>query len=280
MSDIMSDIAKTVQNHYGRDGLMDRIISALKEAGVDPEKPRYQDFFPFDQLHGVGLTATRDHADRARLRPGMHVLDLGCGIGGSSRYLVAERQCRVTGIDLTPDYIEAARELTSRCGLSAGVEFRQADALALPFPDASFDHVWCHNVTMNIPDKKGLAAEVARVLKHGGRFSCVEVAQGPAGAPTFPVPWAMDASSSFLATPAEMHAALEASGLRIIEQLDITQFTLAYAKDVTERVARGEAPPFRHGVVMGDDFPPRVRNFSVALTERKLLDQFILAERP
>jgi hypothetical protein len=276
----MDDAAGKVQAHYGRGGLMDRIVAALQEAGIDPEKPRYQDLFPFDQLHSVGIVATRDHAERAGLRPGMQVLDLGCGVGGSSRYLAAERQCRVTGIDLTAEFIEVARELTRRCGLAARIAFREADALSLPFPDESFDHVWCHNVTMNIPDKKGLAAEVARVLKRGACFSCVEVAQGPAGAPSFPVPWAMDASTSFLATPEEMRAAIEAAGLRIVQQLDITPSTLAYAKDTAERVARGEAPPLRNAAVMGEDFATRVRNSSIGFAERKLLDQFILAERP
>lgn len=273
-------VEKTVQRHYGRSDLIDQILAALKDAGIDPEKLRHQDLFSFDQLHGVGIVATRDHAERAGLRPGMHVLDLGCGIGGSSRYLAAERQCRVTGIDLTPEFVEVARDLTRRCGLSDSIEFRQADALALPFAENTFDHVWCHNVTMNIPDKKGLAVEVARILKRGGRFSCVEVAQGPAGAPRFPVPWAMDAASSFLATPQEMRAAFEAAGFRIVEQLDITPASLAYAKDVAERAARGEPPPLRNAVVMGDDFALRARNSAIGLTTGRLLDQFILAERP
>jgi len=274
----MTDTASTVQSHYGRGDLLDRILAALKESGVDPEQPRHRDLFPFDQLHGVGVVATRDHAERAALSAGMYVLDLGCGVGGCSRYLAVERQCRVIGIDLTPEFVAVARDLTRRCGLD--IEFRQANALALPFPDETFDHVWCHNVTMNIPDKKGLAVEVARVLKRGGRFSCVEVAQGPAGAPAFPLPWAMDASSSFLATAEEMRAALVAGGLRIVQQLDLTPTSLAYAREAAERVARGEPSPFRNGIVMGDDFAPRARNSAASLAAGKLVDQFILAERP
>ena len=165
----MSDVAGTVRALYGdRGDTMSRIEAELRATGVDPMAPRYQDYYPFDQLHGVGIAATSDHAERAGLKPGMAVLDLGCGIGGCSRYLTAERHCRVTGLDLTPEFIAIARELTRRCGLGDAIQFHEGNALALPFGAASFDHVWCHNVTMNIPDKKKLASEVARVLKPGG----------------------------------------------------------------------------------------------------------------
>ena len=274
----MADTDKTVQGHYGRSGLLDRIIAALKEAGVDPAKPRVEDLHPFDQLHGMGILGTRAHAERAGLRPGLRVLDLGCGIGGSSRFLAAERGCRVTGVDLTPDYVEVARELTRRCGIE-DIAYQVGNALALDFADASFDHVWCHNVTMNIPDKEGLAREVARVLRRGGRFSCVELAQGPGGPPAYPMPWAMEASASFLATPEEMRTAVEGAGLRVLEQLDLTDEVVAHTQELRARARRGEPPTQRNAVVMGDDFVDRARNSAAGLAERRLLDQFLLAER-
>ena len=69
----------------------------------------------------------------------MYVLDLGCGLGGASRYLAAECSCRVAAIDLTAKFVEAARILTARCGLAERMEFRQANALDLPFQDGTFD---------------------------------------------------------------------------------------------------------------------------------------------
>ena len=137
--------------------------------------------WPFDQLHSRGIVATREHAEHAGIRPGMYVLDLGCGLGGASRYLAAECVCRVAAIDLTPNFVEAARILTARCGLAERIEFHQANALAVPFENNTFDHVWSYAVTMNIADKEGLGREVARVLKPGGRFSCNEIARDPAG---------------------------------------------------------------------------------------------------
>ena len=91
----------------------------------------------------------------------------------------------MAAIDLTPNFVEAARILTARCGLADRIEIRQANALVLPFQDGTFDHVWSYAVTMNIADKEGLGREVARVLKPGGRFSCNEIEQGSGGARSF-----------------------------------------------------------------------------------------------
>lgn len=276
----MSDATRTIRGHYGRFDLLDRIFAALEAAGIDPDHPRYEDLFLLDQLHGGGIEATRAHAERAGLRPGMHVLDLGCGIGGCSRPIAVERQCRVTGIDLTREFVEAARELTRRCGIGDGIAFEEADALALPFPDGTFDHVWCHYVTMNIADKRGLAAEIARVLKPSGRFSLVEVAAGPAGAPTYPMPWALEPAASFLAAPGEMEAALTDAGLRILAAEGSAEESRERARRMAERQREGKAPPVRNDVVMGDDFPQRSKNYGEALGSGRIVERFILAEKP
>ena len=193
----MTHAETRVQDHYGRTGLLERISTALKETGGDPERLNYQDLFPFEQLHSRGIAATKEHVERAGIRPGMHVLDLGCGIGGASCYLAAACGCRATAIDLTTEYVGVALVLTARCGLADRIEYRRANALGLPFEDGRFDHVWSQHVTMNIADKKALAAEVARVLTPGGRFSCSELAQGPGGAPDYPLPWGRTQRTAF-----------------------------------------------------------------------------------
>jgi ubiquinone/menaquinone biosynthesis C-methylase UbiE len=262
----MPSLEATVQAHYALPGLLARIDAALAAAGIDPKRPRLQDLQAFDQLHGFGIRATEAHADRAGITAGMRVLDLGCGLGGASRYLAAVLGAQVSAIDLTPDFVEIARELTSRCGLE-GIEFRQANALALPFEDRSFDHVWCHNVTMNIGDKDRLVREVARVLRPQGRFSCVEVEQGPAGAPRFPLPWAREPSSSFLVTPEAMRAVIERAGFRILEQAEFR----------AELMRQGQPPRQQNSVANGDDYPTRIANSNAGLEERRLVDTIIVA---
>jgi len=276
----MTNGSDAVRQHYAMSGILDRVTAFLLERGIDPERPTYQDFFPFDQLHGGGAQATREHIERAGIKSIMHVMDLGCGVGGCARVIAATCGCRVTGIDLTPQFIEVARELTRRCGMADRIEFRQADALDLPFAEGTFDHVWCHNVTMNIQDKRKLASEVARVLKRGGRFSCSEVGQGPGGALIFPLPWATDASVSFLVTPARMRQALEEGGLRISEEIDLSAAGIAFIREMRARAERGDPPLNANHVIMGDDFGERVRNFGRCAMEKRVVEHFILAEKP
>src|SRR5919198_1020837 len=114
----MTNGSEAVQERYAISGILGRVIAFLLERGIDPEHPTYQDFFPFDQLHGRGIEATREHIGRAGINSSMHVLDLGCGVGGCSRVIAATCGCRVTGIDLTPQLIEVARELTRRSGMA------------------------------------------------------------------------------------------------------------------------------------------------------------------
>jgi len=276
----MTNVSDAVRQRYATSGILDRVIAFLLARGIDPERPSYQDFFPFDQLHGQGIEATREHLERAGIDSSMQVMDLGCGVGGCSRIIAATRGCRVTGVDLTPQYIEVARELTRRCELADRIEFRQADALDLPFAEATFDHVWCHNVTMNIQDKRKLVSEVARVLKRGGRFSCSEVGQGPGGALIFPLPWATDSSTSFLVTPAMMRQELEEGGLRISEEIDLSEASIAFLREMRARAERGDRPLNAIHVIMGDDIGDRIRNFNRCAMEKRVVEHFILAEKP
>jgi ubiquinone/menaquinone biosynthesis C-methylase UbiE len=114
------------------------------------------------------MATTRDQAKRVSITEDSRVLDVGCGIGGPARYLAHRFGCRVDGIDLTPELIETVRVLTERCKLADRVVLQVGNALELPYPEQTFDVVWCQNVTMNIADKAGLLAGFYRVLKPGG----------------------------------------------------------------------------------------------------------------
>ncbi|MBF2021557.1 MAG: methyltransferase domain-containing protein [Hydrococcus sp. C42_A2020_068] len=100
-----------------------------------------------------------------RLPTGTTVLDVGCGIGGSSRILARDYGFAVTGITISPQQVKRAQELTPA---DLNVQFAVDDAMALSFPDASFDVVWSIEAGPHMPDKAQFAKELLRVLKPGG----------------------------------------------------------------------------------------------------------------
>ena len=93
------------------------------------------------------------------------LLDVGCGIGGSSRILAKDYNFDVTGVTISPQQVKRARELTPK---NVDAKFAVDDAMALSFPDASFDVVWSVEAGPHMPDKAVFAKELLRVLKPGG----------------------------------------------------------------------------------------------------------------
>lgn len=100
------------------------------------------------------------------------VLDVGCGFGGTSRYLAKAlgKDAHVTGITLSPKQVERGTELAQEQGVADNTKFMVMDALKMDFPDNSFDIVWACESGEHMPDKKAYINEMMRVLKPGGKF--------------------------------------------------------------------------------------------------------------
>jgi ubiquinone/menaquinone biosynthesis C-methylase UbiE len=244
----MSD-ESDVSRHYSSGRLLERLRAALAAEGVDLDHATADELAPFDHFHGRGLEATEQAAGLVTATPSDHILDVGSGIGGPARYFARRFGCRVTGIDLTAEFCETARVLTRAAGLADRIAFQQGDALAMPFADASFDGAYSMNVSMNIADKAGLYREIRRVLRPGAWFVLAEIAQGPAGPPSYPTPWARTAETSFLATPEDTHAALAAAGFTVVQSRDTAAEAAAFTARARAMIARGEKPPF-HAVYL------------------------------
>jgi sarcosine/dimethylglycine N-methyltransferase len=123
---------------------------------------------PIDHFHGKGVVATEELAAALEPKADEHLLDIGCGIGGPARWIAAKYGCRVTGVDLTEGFCEAARELNNLTGLADRVTILHGSALALPVPDAAFDRAYSQAALMNVSDKQGVFREAFRVLRPGG----------------------------------------------------------------------------------------------------------------
>jgi ubiquinone/menaquinone biosynthesis C-methylase UbiE len=125
--------------------------------------------------HMGGQQATRELAGLCHLQSGMRVLEVGCGVGMTSRLLASEYGCQVVSVDLSPRMVARARARTQKRGVTAQVVFAAADAQQLPFGAAQFDAVLDESVMAFVPDKGKALAEYRRVTRPGGYIGLNEV---------------------------------------------------------------------------------------------------------
>ncbi len=252
-------------NVYTCSGLLANVLKTLLDDGKDPARLEPADLEQFGAFHVRGREASQELATLAGLCAAADVLDVGCGIGASARYLAVGWGCQVHGIDLSAEYIETASELTRRCGLNTCTCFQVASALALPFADSRFDYVWSEHVQMNIADKTGFYTEAARVLKSGGRMVMYEVLAGSDGELQYPVPWAASASESYLIPVEELRALLLQAGLRPVVTHDVSAASLQWFTGQAALPAAARKSTGLH-LLMGGDAALKVRNLQENLT--------------
>lgn len=270
-----------VAQHYTTGGLMARIDAALKNSGADPAHPSFDQLKPLDEFHTAGLEATTALLDQLEIGAGMVVYDLGCGIGGTARHIVHRYGARVAGIDLTEEYLEAARALNARLGLEEAVNLHHGSVLALPWDNDSADLVTMFHVGMNVEDKTGLFAEVARVLKPGGHFALFDVMRGEAEGPlTFPVPWADHAGNSHVAAPGIYRRAAHAAELEEVTERDRTEFAKHYFDRVFRMIAANGVPPLGIHLLMSGDPAEKLHNYVDNLTAGRIAPTEMIFLKP
>lgn len=268
----MSASSAEIERHYGRGGLLERVLAALTAAGKNVDNLTIDDLAAVDEFHSRRRRATEELAQMLAPTPGQKLVDIGSGLGGPSRYLAKMCGCKVSGIDLTAEFVATAADLTRRVGLSEQVDFRQGSALELPFADGSFDLAWSQNVAMNIADRASYYAQMHRVLRPGGRLAIQDVAQGPGGPPHYPVMWADTAATSFLRTPEETRALLQKAGFKVSIWNDNTDAAIAEMEaERAHQTASGSGRPVLGiHVVVGPSFWDKARNGSRNMLENRL----------
>jgi len=270
------NLERDVAAHYGKGDLLGRLLDALKAGGSDIDNLTAKDLAPVDEFHIGGRPATAYAVGKMHLGKEDHVLDVGCGIGGAARYLASTIGCTVTGIDLTPEYIAAARDLTRRTNLGGKIGYHVASALAMPFGDAAFDAALTIHVAMNIKDRAGLYREIARVLKPGALLCIYDVMKGPADGLTYPVPWAESADTSHLTTPADMTALLQNAGFSVELTEDRKESAIAFFRD---RVAPSGVPPSVGLHLLMSDAPVKFKNMLTNIEQDRISPVVMLARK-
>ena len=273
-------VEHSVARHYGLGDLMQRIEAGLAAQGSDLAALSTEDLAPVDEFHSGGRTATDAFARRLAPEAGARLLDVGCGLGGASRFFATAWSCHVTGIDLTPEYIDVAKELARRTGLEGLVDYHAGSALELPFGDSAFDGAYTLHVAMNIEAKDRLYAEVFRVLRAGGVFGIYDLMKGAGGELHYPVPWAASPATSFVVTPDEVERLVTEAGFEVVSRLDLTDFARAHFEQQAARFARTGPPPFGTALLMGDDAKQKIANMRHNVEERRIAPTELILRRP
>lgn len=194
-----------------------------------------------DSFHPGGAGLTSRLASALAAGPGDLVVDVGSGRGTSAIQVARETGCHVLGVELAAELVEQAQQAAREAGLAATVRFRQGDAEALPLGDHVADGVLCECSFCLFPDKETAAAELARVLRAGGRLALADIVADSQQLPAELTSLAGWVSCLGGAGPLEETATLfEEAGLRI-EALERHDEALAALLDRVEarlRLAR------------------------------------------
>lgn len=265
----MDQHSDDIVRHYCQGSLSAKLLDALCRSGVNPDELARKDIAQFEEFHIGGRKTTRQLAELGNLQPGMKLLDIGCGIGGPARTLTEEYGCLVTGLDITPDYVNTAIMLSERVGLGR-ICFIHGSALDIPCDENLFDIVWMQHLSMNIEDKPKLLHDIRRVLKPNGRLLMHEVMAGNGEPITYPVFWADRPELNHLVTIEQFQTTLTKAGFTIESWNETTDQAIGYFEQSIARQEAGRPLPLGITLLMGEDAPLKGRNMLLNLTQGRI----------
>lgn len=267
----MEERDSRITEHYSSGHVLERFRQGLRQAGADLDALTYDDLAGGDEFHIGGPDGTDALLDQLEIGRDSHVLDIGSGLGGPARHVAHRFGCRVTGVDLTPEFVETAQALTTMLGMEAETRFLVGSATALPLEDATVDVALLLHVGMNVEDKAALFHEAARVLKPGGTFAVYDIMTGPEpGDIEFPMPWARSGDTSFVAPRADYVAAAEAAGLTLVAERDRLDYGRDFMREMLERNAADGPPPVGPHLFLGEIAKPAMKHALDGLAARRI----------
>ncbi len=270
---------QSIAQHYTHGGLLDAIRAGVTALGKTSDKINVDDLAPVDEFHIGGRKASVEFFDQLHFSSTHHVLDVGCGLGGPARFAASRYGCRVTGIDLTLEYIETGKVLCQWTGLDDLVSLHQGSALSMPFLDRAFDGAYMMHVGMNISDKAKLCSEVHRTLQSGSLFGIYDIMKIGDGDLTYPVPWATTADTSVVSAPEQYKSALRDAGFAIVLERNRRDFALAFFEELRARTAAGGPPPLGLHVLMGASAPVKIQNMIANIAAGRIAPVEVIARK-
>ena len=271
---------KLVADHYTHGGLLKAIGDGIAKLGKTTTSVNIDDLGPVDEFHIGGRVATQSFLDQLDIGASHHVLDVGCGLGGGSRFAAQTYGCRMTGVDLTREYVETGNALCAWVGLSDQITLQVANATALPHPNEAFDRAYMLHVGMNIADKDLLISELYRVVRPGAKVGIYDVMRVSDGDLTFPVPWATEPEGSSVASVPTYKAALERSGFNIIAERNRRDFAVEFFAQLQAKAASAKGPPaLGLHILMGSTAPVKIKDMIENISRNLIAPVEIVAEK-
>ena len=217
---------------------LDRVLARLEEKGLSTEPLTVETVNQIDLMHMGAAVSTDELIRLGPITAANRVLDAGCGIGGTSRRVASVTGASVTGIDITPEAVEAAIAINAATGMNDLVNIHLGTSTAMPFDDGSFDVVLVQHCAMQIEAKADLVTECRRVLRENGRLLFHDWFLGTGQPVLFPVPWGADGGTSFLEPLAGMTSRLEAAGFDVEPFIDQKTQALGWLGEPGDSIRR------------------------------------------
>ncbi|MCP4010947.1 MAG: class I SAM-dependent methyltransferase [Proteobacteria bacterium] len=271
---------QAVSKTYLHGGLLAAIEAALARMGKPISSLSIADLAPVDEFHIGGRVATERFMKQLNLNQDSQVLDVGCGLGGSARFVANAYQSQVTGIDLSREYIETGNTLCEWVKLKKQIALQHGSALDMPFDNDAFNRAYMLHVGMNIEDKTQIFTELYRVLRPGAILGIYDVMRQQQGDLTFPVPWATSPSTSYLATPDEYCQALSETGFELVNQSNRRDFAIEFFNQLGAKTqAKGGPPPLGLHTLMQESTSAKISNMIANIENNLIVPVELIAQK-